>query len=347
VTAPPSGGAVGTSGVALRRDGCPLDGTAVDGAGVDGAAVDGRRRDGVRCGSLPTMAPAPTSQTTTNRTTTGQTPTGQTPTGQTPRPMSWDELTRPVLRPGLRVVRRDDRHLQLGLDPPDRLVLTDRPGLREALTHPAPDPPPHLRAVLDELVRDGWVVDALRRPASAVRSARIAVSADPALEPPVVRACAAAGLTRDDTAAPRLVATLGEPRRAVCDALVRDDVPHLWLAVFPRHVRVGPYVEPGRSACLRCLDAHLGDVDPRRATVLHQLEDLPVAPDGDPDPCLVQIGVAWAVRDLLRCIDGPGASLRSATVTVTADLEATRRDWLRHPHCGCAWDQLRTTTISE
>jgi hypothetical protein len=24
-------------------------------------------------------------------------------------------------------------------------------------------------------------------------------------------------------------------------------------------------------------------------------------------------------------------------VTVTRDLEVTRREWLRHAHCGCAW----------
>jgi hypothetical protein len=41
-------------------------------------------------------------------------------------------MTRPVLRPGLHVVRRDDAHLQLGLDDPDRFVLPDRPGLLDA-----------------------------------------------------------------------------------------------------------------------------------------------------------------------------------------------------------------------
>jgi bacteriocin biosynthesis cyclodehydratase domain-containing protein len=133
------------------------------------------------------------------------------------------------------------------------------------------------------------------------------------------------------------VVTVDEPRRALSDALVRDDVSHLWVAVVPGAVRLGPFVEPGRSACLRCVDAHLGDLDPRRATVLHQLEDLPSAPTTDPDPCLVQLATAWAVRDVVRVLDGHPSSLRSATVTVTEDLEVTRRDWLRHPHCGCAW----------
>ncbi|HET7069945.1 MAG TPA: TOMM precursor leader peptide-binding protein [Nocardioides sp.] len=253
---------------------------------------------------------------------------------------AWDDLARPVLRDGLHVVRRDDRHLQLGLDPPDRLVLDDRPGLHAALTHLDRRPPAELREVVSELVAEGWVVDAGdrgRSPDAASARAPVALTVDATLEDPVLRVCSAAGITRATEAPVRLVATVGEPRRAVSDALVRDDVAHLWLAVLPGAVRIGPFVEPGRSSCLRCVDAHLGDRDPRRATVLHQLEDLPSAPRTDPDACLVRLAAAWAVRDLVRRLDGREPALRSATVTVTADLEVTHRAWLRHPHCGCAW----------
>ena len=62
-----------------------------------------------------------------------------------------------------------------------------------------------------------------------------------------------------------------------------------------------------------------------------------MAPYAGWDPCLLELGGAWAVRDVVRRLDGELPSLRSATVTVTDDLEVTRRDWLRHPHCGCAW----------
>ena len=154
----------------------------------------------------------------------------------------------------------------------------------------------------------------------------------------VLAACAAAGLTRAADAPVHLVVTVGEPRRTVSDALVRHDLAHLWVAVLPHAVRIGPYVEPGRSSCLRCVDAHLGDVDPRRATVLHQLEELPVVPITDPDPCLVQLAVAWAVRDVVRAARrrAAGAPLRDRHRRPTTS-EVTRRDWLRHPHCGCAW----------
>jgi hypothetical protein len=253
----------------------------------------------------------------------------------------WSSLTRPVLRPGLRVVRRDDAHLQVGLDPPDRLVLRDRPGLYDALTGRDRSPRGEVREVLDRLVADGWLVDAgqVGRAAQqdAARRTPVTLVTDALLGDSLTRACATAGLRVAETAGTRLVATVGEPRRALSDQLVRDDIAHLWLAVLPRAVRIGPFVEPGRTACLRCVDAHLGERDARRATVLHQLEELPVAPYGGWDPLLVQLAAAWAVRDVVRRLDGRPPALRSASVIVSADLEVTRRDWLRHPHCGCAW----------
>ena len=258
----------------------------------------------------------------------------------------WAGVARPVLRSGLHVVRRDDTHLQIGLDEPDRLVLRDRPGLYAALTTLERPPSADVRPVLERLVDDGWVVDAadasLRARARAERRGPVALESDALARDAVTRACAAAGLRTTEQASSAtpvvtLVVTLGEPRRRVSDRMVRDDIPHLWLAVLPRSVRIGPFVEPGRTSCLRCVDAHLGERDPRRATVLHQLDELPVAPCAEWDPSLLDLGVAWAVRDVVRRLDGESPALRSASVTVTADLEVTRRDWLRHPHCGCAW----------
>ena len=49
---------------------------------------------------------------------------------------TWGDLVRPVLRDGLHVVRRDDRHLQVGLDPPDvpRLLFAEENESRAAAT---------------------------------------------------------------------------------------------------------------------------------------------------------------------------------------------------------------------
>ena len=249
---------------------------------------------------------------------------------------AWTDLGRPALRDGLAVVRRDDHHLQIGLDDPDRLVLPDRPGLHDTLRQLHRPPPASVREVVDGLVAAGWVVDATTGPRTSPARG-VGLDVDPMLVDPVARMLAAAGLRRDEAADTRLVVTTGEPHRSVSDALVRDDLAHLWFAVLPGRVRIGPFVEPGRSPCLRCVDAHLGDLDPRRATVLHQLEQLPRAAATQPDPLLVQLGAAWAVRDVVRHLEGEPAACRSATVIISGGLETTRRDWLRHPHCGCAW----------
>jgi hypothetical protein len=245
-------------------------------------------------------------------------------------------MTRPVLRPGLHVVRRDDAHLQLGLDDPDRLVLPDRPGLLEALRAlPRVPHDPVLLQVVESLAESGWVVDD-RRPAPPPPPP-LALSVDAPLADPVARACRAARVAVADSPVPRLVATVGEPRRGLSDDLMRHDVAHLWLAAFPASVRVGPFVEPGRSACLRCVDAHLGERDPRRATVLHQLGERPAGSETAYDAALALVGAGLALRDVARHLAGEPPALRSATLTVGADLAVTHRVWLRHPHCGCAW----------
>jgi hypothetical protein len=245
-------------------------------------------------------------------------------------------MTRPVLRPGLHVVRRDDEHLQLGLDDPDRLVLPDRPGLLDALRAlpQVPDDPALLR-VVESLAGAGWVVDEARPAAPALPA--LAASVDAPLAETVARACRAAGVALADSPLLRLVATVGEPRRTLSDDLMRSDVPHLWLAAFPTSVRVGPFVEPGRSACLRCVDAHLGERDPRRATVLHQLAERAAGSPTPYDATLALVGAGLALRALARHLAGEPPGLRSTTLTIGADLEVSRRGWLRHPHCGCAW----------
>jgi hypothetical protein len=243
-------------------------------------------------------------------------------------------MTRPVLRPGLHVVRRDDAHLQLGLDDPDRFVLPDRPGLLDALRAlPLVPHDPALRQVVESLAESGWVVDD-RRPEPPPRPP-LALTVDAPLADPVARACRAAGVAVADSPGPRLVATLGEPRRGLSDDLMRHDVAHLWLAAFPASVRVGPFVQPGRSACLRCVDAHLGELDPRRATVLHQLDERPA--ETGYDAALALVGAGLALRDVARHLAGESPGLRSTTLTVGANMVVTRRVWLRHPHCGCAW----------
>ncbi|WP_447646634.1 hypothetical protein [Nocardioides zeae] len=138
--------------------------------------------------------------------------------------------------------------------------------------------------------------------------------------------------------APAVVLTLGEPDRATSDALVRAGRDHLWLAVLPDRVRVGPFVSVGATACLRCIDASHREEDPQRPVVLAQATGSPPSVLPPPvDPVGVALGAAVAARDVVRYVDGGVPLTWSTTVELVPDGPDAVREWPRHPWCGCSW----------
>ncbi len=123
-------------------------------------------------------------------------------------------------------------------------------------------------------------------------------------------------------------------------------VPHLVMRSRGGEVSVGPFVVPGRTACLRCEDAHRTESDPRWPLLVAQLPS-PLTPrvarDCPPEPALLTLALAWAVRDLACFVEGGRPATWSSTITVDAELTLPRLDLLRHPHCGCAWGDLLAT----
>ena len=234
------------------------------------------------------------------------------------------------LRPGLHVARRDDHHLQVGVDPPWRVVLPDHPDVRRLLgdltagRSPTPVSAPAQRALAD-LASAGLLAE----PEAAARAVALGSGV-----PQVGRLLRDAGCAVDPAAPVALLAVAGEVPRADADTEVHTGRPHLVLAAHAHGWTVGPFVVPGRTACLRCVDAHRGHHDPRRALVVEQLTGLPAAPD---DPTLATLAAAWAVRDLLTFLDGGEPATWSATVELGPALPPRRRTWERHPHCGCTW----------
>lgn len=246
-------------------------------------------------------------------------------------------MSHPRLRPGLHVVRRDDRHLQVGVDPPWRAVLPDDPDVLRLLDDltagrpPCPATAAAHRALL-ALAQSDLLVD----PEPAPPVVPIAVEGAGPTAAEAVRILRTAGrevvpAARADLA---LVLADGEPRRADVDEHVRDGRAHLVVAATAYGFTVGPFVVPGSTACLRCVDAHLGQHDPRRAVVLEQVGGLPVGPR---DAGLTALAAGWAVRDLLSYAAGGRPSTWSATVEIGPDLAPRHREWTRHPHCGCSW----------
>jgi hypothetical protein len=279
---------------------------------------------------------------------------------------------RPMLRPGLRVVRRDDTHLQVGLGP-GRRVLPDTPVARALLAGLAAGrtpAPPHgeEHALCVQLHHAGLLVDgdAYWRGSHRPALAAAAYAQDPYGAPEALRRRAettvaldlpedwrdrAADLVTDTglrlargrgPGAVRLLGRAGEPDRSTVDELVRTGEPHLLLSCVDGVLCLGPFVVPGRTACLRCVDAHLGERDPRRALVVEQYTH-PDTVRPTPEPCdeaLLMLALAWAARDLATWAEGRAPSLWSTSVWVTPALDLPRRFWARHPHCGCSWGDV-------
>ncbi len=287
-----------------------------------------------------------------------------------------------VLRPGVHVVRRDDRHLQVGLEPPQAVVLPDDAPTRRLLEQlragepPVPGPVPGLvpgseqARVLATLDARGLLVPVATRdrvlraaadrhaaagvlagwgPAAGERLAnraatRVAVTAPVDLRSDAVRLLRSSGLAvaapadRSDMA---LVVSDVVLPRAELDALVRAGRPHLVVGPHRHGLEVGPLVVPGTTACLRCVDAHRAERDPRRSVVLEQYAEATRAAGPVPrDPALLAAAVGLAVRDVVCWADGEVPLSWSASLVLRPALAPEHHEWRRHPHCGCAWDEL-------
>jgi hypothetical protein len=250
------------------------------------------------------------------------------------------------LRPGVGLARRDAGQLQLGVDPPLAAVLPDSDVVRLLLVELAHGGPlTSLDAVtgpvLDTLVATGLVVaadrDAVRRDRRA--GCIVHLDAPAGVLPDLVRLVEAAGLGVSHTGSSATVAvawTEGEPPRERLDGWMRAGTPHLVVREDASGVVLGPYVVPGRTACLRCVDAHLGEHDPRRALVVEQLAATPPLRPAAPDPVSRALAAAWAVHDLSTAVDGGSPATWSATVSLAA-LPPVVTTYRRHLHCGCAW----------
>jgi len=146
--------------------------------------------------------------------------------------------------------------------------------------------------------------------------------------------------------------------REVAAELSLRGIPHLCVTVSETLAVLGPLVEPGRTACLRCLDLHRADLDPSWPLVLDRLETGPRAghpstararqsrggdPPVDPeslveasDDVLIALVAAHAVLQVTMYLRGQ----RPSTIDATVELRLPsglprRRSWSRHPDCPC------------
>jgi hypothetical protein len=256
-------------------------------------------------------------------------------------PVTW------LLRPGVGLARRDAELLQVGVDPPHVAVLPDRRSVRlllVELAHGGPLSP--LDAVtapaLQELIHAGLVVTAEDEAARPALRARLRVHLDvpPVVLPAALRAVGEAGLglaRQTERAHAILVWAEGELARDRLDDHMRAGIAHMVVRETADGAVVGPYVRPGASACVRCIDAHLGEEDPRRGLVVEQVATGEPLRPARPDPAARALTLAWVVRELATVAEGGLPATWSATVAL-GTLPPLVTAYRRHPHCGCAWD---------
>lgn len=123
--------------------------------------------------------------------------------------------------------------------------------------------------------------------------------------------------------------------RAVTDALVRADQPHLVVRARAGGALVGPLVVPGLTPCLQCTDLSRRDADPGWPALLPQLTRARMSPT----PALVGWAAGVAVAQVLCFLRRAVPETWGATLEVTPDDFVTRRRaWPMHPQCGCGWN---------
>jgi bacteriocin biosynthesis cyclodehydratase domain-containing protein len=277
-----------------------------------------------------------------------------------------EHSTRPVLAPGLRILRRSRHDIQIGLSPEHRVVLPDAEPVRRTLGHllrgeavpDGPDTEAVLATLAPVLVDGSGLVSpglaagdvaavALRDHAgypariAARRGATVRIFGSLGdVEPGPLLAAAGLRTADDESATVALVLSAGEVDREVLDALVRARTPHLCVRLVEGTAVVGPFVDPGRTACLCCMDSHRTLDDPQAASLSARHAGAAAdRRDGVAEPldtALATLAVAWAVRDVVTHVEGDLPSTWSTTVELSATLASvTQTEWLRHPSCGC------------
>ena len=259
-----------------------------------------------------------------------------------------DPRPRAHLRPGLRVVARGREHLQVGLHPDRRVLLPRTPAVERTLTlllerrTVVEDPECH--AVLDRLDQHGCLSWERARPAERGAVTVLGRLAVPGL-PDVTDLLVASGVPLTPhllDAAVVVVVSAGEIDRDRLDPLVRARTSHVVVRLVDGGAVLGPFVVPGETACLRCVDVHESVHDPdhvavttryARATGLARADGVP-----DLDPATASMGLAWAVRDVVAHLDGRQPSTWSRTLRLGLEPPfCTDASWSRHPWCGCGW----------
>lgn len=142
---------------------------------------------------------------------------------------------------------------------------------------------------------------------------------------------------------PAATVVVGSPvTSASTETLMLADAPHLVVSVMDGIAVVGPFVRPGRTACLSCVDRALAARDPAWPALLDQLRPTTQVEGGPGDlpaprsPVLESAVATLAAREVLAHLAGDAVLTYGASLRFGADLvEQVLHRWDLHPACGC------------
>lgn len=146
-----------------------------------------------------------------------------------------------------------------------------------------------------------------------------------------------AATTDDELANVAVVASDGAMLAPEIARAVRH-LPHLLVTVRENSAAIGPFVLPGQTPCLRCLELTRADRDPQWPTLAAQMVTGLRAVEAC-DIALATTAASIATMHVLTWIDGDGSELPvSAGGVLDVDVSGSRmrrRSLVRHPACGC------------
>lgn len=129
----------------------------------------------------------------------------------------------------------------------------------------------------------------------------------------------------------------GYPAQAA--ALQAAGVPHLSAEVHETTGVLGPFVQPGRTSCLRCRDLYRTARDPgwpRAMVPFGGVDAVPAGPDRACDVMLATQVAVLAVWHVLAFVEGdPPPTVNAALEVVPPFGAQTRHERPVHPDCGC------------
>lgn len=293
---------------------------------------------------------------------------------------------RPITRPGLRILRRDVRSWQAGLEWSGVATVIDTPavhavldavdgfrdltGVAAAATATGLDAD-DVRGAIDALVDSGVIVDQrMHRPAGVDdglwaawwllagpertaqdvarlrKRTRVAVIGDGLVADQLrtVLNDERVPAARGPADASVLALTFDhEPDRAAVDDAMRRALPFLCVSLRDLVGVVGPFVVPGRTACLRCVDLSRGERDPCWPTLLAAAE-VQRGSTTALSPALAALTGAYAASEIALWASGYLPVSCDAVVEIPHGIGRIQTvGYPPHPACGCGWPDARET----